>query len=116
MMNSKERKQQFKQFLKIISNEAVFVKFNTRNKKQSKAIDELLRRIVIKCKSEPAYKGFIDELFAEDVMKATKELVKFLKNEKMKSVRVQFSSEEKATKYSNPYFVLAISKIFLEHC
>lgn len=29
---------------------------------------------------------------------------------------MQFSSEEKATKYSNPYFVLAISKIFLEHC
>ncbi len=116
MIDSPERKLQFKSFLKIISNEAVFVKFNTRNKKQLKAIDELLRRIIIKCKGDPQYKPFIDELFADDVMKASKELIKFLKNEKVKSVKVQFSSEEKATKYSNPYFVLAISKIFLEHC
>jgi hypothetical protein len=63
MLNSSERKQQFKQFLKIISNEAVFVKFNTRNKKQQKNIEKLLRRIVVKCKAEPAYRGFIDELF-----------------------------------------------------
>jgi len=49
-------------------------------------------------------------------MKATKDLIKYLRGEKLKSVRIQFSSEEKATKYSNPYFVLAISKIFLEHC
>lgn len=102
--------------MKIISNEAIFVKFNTRNKKQSKAIDKLLRRIVIKCKSEPAYKGFIEELFEEDVLRASKELIKYLRGEKVRAVRVQFSSEEKATKYSNPYFVLAISKIFLEHC
>ena len=63
MLNSPERKLQFKQFLKIVANEAVFVKFNTRNKKQVKAIDDLLRRIVIKCRAEPAYRGFIDELF-----------------------------------------------------
>src|SRR5690242_15098999 len=31
MLNSTERKEQFKTFLKIISNEAIFVKFNTRN-------------------------------------------------------------------------------------
>ena len=92
------------------------MKFNTRNKKQIKAIDDLLRRIVVKCKDDPQYKGFIDELFQEDVLKASKELIKHLKNEKIKSVKAQFSSEEKATKYSNPYFVLAISKIFLEHC
>ena len=33
MLNSEERKKEFKQFLKIISNEAIFVKFNTGNKK-----------------------------------------------------------------------------------
>jgi len=49
--------------LKIISNEAIFVKFNTRNKKQIKAIDDLLKRIIIKCKSDQSLKGFIDELF-----------------------------------------------------
>ena len=38
-----------------------------------------------------------------------------MKNEKTRSIRAQFSSEQKATKYSNPYFVLAISKIFLEN-
>lgn len=53
LLNSEQRKTQFKQFLKIISNEAIFIKFNTRNKKSIKAIDNLLRRIVIKCKSEP---------------------------------------------------------------
>ena len=116
LLNSEQRKTQFKQFLKIISNEAIFIKFNTRNKKSIKAIDNLLRRIVIKCKSEPQYKGFIDELFQEDVIRAGKELIKHLKNEKQRAIKVQFSSEEKATKYSNPYFVLAISKIFLEHC
>jgi hypothetical protein len=63
MLNSPERKAQFKSFLKIISNEAVFVKFNTRNTKQLKAIHNLLRRIVVKCKSEPTYKVFIEELF-----------------------------------------------------
>jgi hypothetical protein len=116
MINSPQRKLQFKQFLKIISNEAVFVKFNTRNKKQSKAIDELLSRIIIKCKNEPTFKPFIDEVFQEDVIKASRELIKYLRNEKNRSVKTQFSSEEKATKYSNPYFVLAISKIYLEHC
>ena len=116
MLNSPARKQQFKAFLKIISNEAVFVKFNTRNKKQQKAIDKLLKRIVVKCKAEPAYKPFIDELFADDVIRATRDLIKHLRNEKVRSVRTQFSSEEKATRYSNPYFVVAISKIFLEHC
>ena len=116
MINSPQRKMQFKQFLKIIANEAIFVKFNTRNKKQSKAIDNLLKRIVIKCKSEPLYKPFIDEVFQEDVIRQGRDLIKFLKNEKTRSVKTLFSSEEKATKYSNPYFVLAISKIFLEHC
>ena len=53
LLDSPQRKNQFKQFLKIISNEAIFVKFNTRNKKSIKAIDNLLRRIVVKCKSEP---------------------------------------------------------------
>jgi len=53
MINSPQRKLQFKQFLKIIANEAIFVKFNTRNKKQSKAIDDLLKRIVVKCKNAP---------------------------------------------------------------
>ena len=116
MINSPQRKMQFKQFLKIIANEAIFVKFNTRNKKQSKAIDDLLRRIVIKCKNEPLYKPFIDEVFQEDVIRQGRDLIKFLKNEKQRSVKTLFSSEEKATKYSNPYFVLAISKIFLENC
>ncbi len=102
--------------MKIISNEAIFVKFNTRNKKQINAINDLLRRIIIKCKNEAAYKPFIDELFQEDVIRASKDLIKYLKNEKVRSVRQQFSSEDKATKYSNPYFVLAISKMFLEHC
>lgn len=82
MLNSPARKQQFKTFLKIISNEAVFVKFNTRNKKQVKAIDRLLRRIVVKCKAEPLYKPFIDELFADDVIRATRDLIKHLRNEK----------------------------------
>ena len=116
MINSPEKKKQFKQFLKIISNEAIFVKFNTRNKKLVKNINELLKRIVIKCKNEEAFKPFIDELFQEDVIHASKELIKHLKDEKLRSIRVQFSSELKATKYSNPYFVLAISKIFLEQC
>ena len=116
MLNSPQRKQQFKQFLKIISNEAIFVKFNTRNNKQSKAIDNLLRRIVIKCKNEPQFKPFIDEVFEQDVIKHGKDLIKYLKNEKNRSVKALFSSEEKAVKYSNPYFVLAISKIYLEHC
>lgn len=116
MLNSPERKQQFKQFLKIVSNEAVFVKFNTRNTKQLKAIHNLLRRIVVKCKSEATYKVFIEELFQDDVIRATRDLIKFLRNEKQRSIRTQFSSEERATKYSNPYFVLAISKIYLEHC
>ena len=102
--------------MKIISNEAIFVKFNTRNKKLVKNINELLKRIVVRCRDEVEYRPFIQELFMEDVMKASKELIKHLRNEKVRSIRVQFSSEEKATKYSNPYFVLAISKIFLEHC
>ena len=102
--------------MKIVSNEAIFVKFNTRNKKLVKNVNELLKRIVIKCASEPTYRPFIEELFKEDVLSASKELIKHLKNEKIRSIRVQFSSELKATKYSNPYFVLAISKIFLEHC
>lgn len=55
MMNSKERKLQFKQFLKIISNEAVFVKFNTRNKKLLVKINELLKRVVIKCQQDEQY-------------------------------------------------------------
>jgi hypothetical protein len=73
--------------LKIISNEAIFVKFNTRNKKQIKAIDDLLRRIVIKCKSDQSLKGFIDELFQEDVIRATRDLIKYLRHEKTKSVK-----------------------------
>lgn len=114
MLNSKERKQQFKQFLKIISNEAIFVQFNTRNKKLFKKVNELMKRIVVKCKNDPEYKVFIDELFHDDIIKASKELIKSLKNEKLRSIRIQFSSEEKATKFSNPYFVLSVSKIFLE--
>mmetsp|Transcript_9497 Transcript_9497/g.9052 ORF Transcript_9497/g.9052 Transcript_9497/m.9052 type:complete len:242 (-) Transcript_9497:318-1043(-) len=116
MLNSPARKTQFKQFLKIISNEAIFVKFNTRNKFLIKNINELIKRIVIKCSGEADFKPFIDELFKMDVLEASSELIKHLKNEKVRGIRVQFSSEEKATKYSNPYFVLAISKIFLEHC
>jgi hypothetical protein len=102
--------------LKIISNEAIFVKFNTRNKKLVRNINELLKKIIIKCKNEPTFKPFIDELFQIDVIQAQRELIKHLKNEKMRSIRLQFSSEQKATKYSNPYFVLSISKIFLEQC
>lgn len=68
MLNSQQRKQQFTKFLKIISNEAIFVNFNTRNKKLVKNINELMRRIVVKCKGEPEYKPFIDELFKEDVL------------------------------------------------
>ena len=75
-----------------------------------------MKRIIIKCKNEAEYKPFIDELFQEDVLKASRELIKNLKNEKLRSIRVQFSSEEKATKYSNPYFVLSVSKIYLEQC
>ena len=116
MLNSQERKQQFTKFLKIVSNEAIFVNFNTRNKKLVRNIDELMRRIVVKCKADPDHKPFIDELFREDVLQASKDLIKHLRGEKLRSVRVQFSSEEKATKYSNPYFVLSVSKIFLEHC
>ncbi len=116
MLGDKQRKQQFTKFLKIVSNEAIFVNFNTRNKKLVRNINELLKRIVVKCRSEPDYKPFIDELFKEDVLQASKDLIKHLKGEKLRSVRVQFSSEEKATKYSNPYFVLAVSKIYLEHC
>ena len=87
MLVSAQHKKQFKVFLKIISNEAVFVKFNTKNKKNYNAINELLERITVKCKSTPEYKPFIDELFKVDVMEATESLIKHLKNEKTRSVR-----------------------------
>mmetsp|Transcript_22210 Transcript_22210/g.16624 ORF Transcript_22210/g.16624 Transcript_22210/m.16624 type:complete len:89 (+) Transcript_22210:1234-1500(+) len=86
MLNSSERKTQFKQFLKIISNEAIFVKFNTGNKSLIKNINELIKRIVIKCTDTLEYKPFIEELFAVDVLEASKQLIKHLKDEKQRSV------------------------------
>lgn len=86
MLDSEQRKQQFKSFLKIISNEAVFVKFNTRNKKLIKNINELLKRIVIKCQSDATFKPFIEELFREDVIEASRSLIKHLKHEKTRSI------------------------------
>ncbi len=87
MLKSEDHKKQFKTFLKIISNEAIFVKFNTKNKKHLSAINNLLERIVIKCKDTPEFRPFIDELFKVDVMDATEALIKHLKNEKTRSVK-----------------------------
>ena len=47
-----------------------------------------MKRIVIKCKSDAEYKVFLDELFQEDILKASKELIKSLKNEKSRSIRI----------------------------
>jgi len=116
MLESQHQKKQFKTLLKIISNEAIFVKFNTKNKKHINSVNELLQRIVVKCKDDPALRPFIEEVFQVDVIDATKQLIKHLMREKQRSIQVQFSSEEKATKYSNPYFVLSICKIFLDEC
>ena len=39
MLKSADHKKQFKTFLKIISNEAIFVKFNTKNTKNINEIN-----------------------------------------------------------------------------